>query len=158
MLAAIGQFEGRAYSGSRIILMVSDGGAQLDPVVRQRIQAGLARNRIALYWIYLRTGTSPSLQAAGPLPATSSGGESPSQELALHRFFQGLQTPYRLYEAEDARAMSAAIAEVGRQQNLPLAFTERVPRQDAGPWVFAVALAACAGLLALRCVQLRRWT
>jgi len=156
LLAAIRQFDGRSYSGSRIILLVSDGGGQLDPDTRQRVQAGLARNRVALYWLYLRTGRSPGLADAGPLPTGSSSGDT-SQELALHRFFQGLHTPYRLYEAEDAKAMSAAIAEVGRQQNLPLSFNERVPRQDAGPWAFAVALAACVLLLALRCVQLRSW-
>lgn len=157
LLAAIRQFEGRGYSGSRIVLLVSDGGGELDPDTRQRIAAGLARQRVALYWLYLRTGMSPGLQDAGPLPATSSTGETPSQELALHRFFQSLQTPYRLYEAEDAKALSSAIAEVGRQQNLPLTFSERIPRQDASPWAFAAALAACVTLLVLRCTRLGTW-
>ncbi|MHA7685226.1 vWA domain-containing protein [Cupriavidus sp. PET2-C1] len=151
VLAAIAEFDARPYSGSRIILMVSDGGAQLDAGTRKRIEAGLARNRIALYWIYLRTGISPSLHADVP-------DDSPAQEIALHRFFQSLATPYRAYEAEDASAMAAAIAEVGRQQNLPLSFTERVPRKDGSAYVFGAALVCCALLLGYRCLQLRSWT
>lgn len=148
MLAAIEEFDGRPYSGSRIILLVSDGGAQLDAGVRKRIEAGLARNRIALYWIYLRTGNSPGLGDA----------DESALEIALHHFFQSLRTPYRAYEAGDAAAMAAAIDEVGREQNLPLSFMERVPRKDGSGSLFAVALLCCALLLGYRCLQLRSWT
>ena len=51
LLAAIAEFDTREYTGSRAILLVSDGGAQLDPPTRQRITAGMARNRVALYWL-----------------------------------------------------------------------------------------------------------
>ena len=40
------EFEHRGYSGSRVILLVSDGGAQLDEPTRERIHAGLAREKI----------------------------------------------------------------------------------------------------------------
>jgi mxaC protein len=150
VLAAIAEFDGRPYSGSRIILMVSDGGAQLDPGTRQRIEAGLARNRIALYWIYLRTGISPSLHAEAP-------DDGSSREIALHRFFQSLATPYHAYEAEDAGAMAASIAQIERQQNLPLSYKERVPREDGSPYAFGVALACCGLLLGYRFLQVRSW-
>ncbi|MCW5238089.1 vWA domain-containing protein [Verminephrobacter eiseniae] len=151
MLAAIGEFDGRPYSGSRIIMLVSDGGAQLDAGTRKRIETGLARNRIALYWIYLRTGNGPSLRTEAP-------DDGSAQEIALHRFFQGLGTPYRAYEAEDASAMAAAIAAVGRQQNLPLSFMERVPRKDDSRHFFGMALVCCGLLLCCRGLQLRSWT
>src|SRR5687768_6370516 len=61
--AAIEVFDDRAYSGSRIILLVSDGGAHLDEMTRTRIQSVLARNRIALYWLYLRSYNSARLDA-----------------------------------------------------------------------------------------------
>ena len=42
---AIGEFEPRPYSGSRIILLVFDGGAHLDDATRRRIRAGMLRHR-----------------------------------------------------------------------------------------------------------------
>ncbi len=62
MLAAIGQFDGREYTGSRAILFVSDGGALLDPTTRREISAAMVRNRIALYWLYLRSVNGASLE------------------------------------------------------------------------------------------------
>src|ERR1044071_9140877 len=93
MLAAIGEFEQRPYSGSRIILLVSDGGTHLDDPTRRRIRAGMLRHRIALYWIYIRSFNSPSLDA-------QDRASEAVPEIALHRFFQTLATPYQAYQAE----------------------------------------------------------
>lgn len=151
MLAAIDQFEGRPSSGRRAIVLVSDGGARLDDTVRQRIAAGLSRNRIALYFIYLRSSIySPDLNARQP---ASEG----SAEAELHRYFLGLATPYRLFQAEDAKGMMEAVAEINRQQNAPTTFIEHLPRQDLSPYCFALALFCAAVLLTLRLLQVRSW-
>ncbi len=151
MLAAIREFEQRPYSGSRIILLVSDGGTQLDPPTRVRIRAGLTRNRIALYWLYLRSINSPNLETQDP------DAES-VPEIALHRFFQGLVTPYRAYQADEQGDLERAVADVGRQQNLPLDFTEQIPRRDYSRQCLFGALMCCLLLLLHRALQLRSWT
>jgi mxaC protein len=151
LLAAIREFEARSYSGSRIILLVSDGGAQLDPPTRARIRAGLVRNRIALYWLYLRSINSPNLQTQDP---DAEG----VPEIALHHFFQSLPTPYRAYQADEKGDLERAVADVGKQQNFPLDFMEQVPRRDDGRACLIVAAAACLLLLAHRGLQLRGWS
>lgn len=151
LLAAIRQFDDRPWTGHRAIVMVSDGGALLSADERRLIAEGLARNRIALYFIYLRSSKySPELGAA-----VGAGDTSP--EVELHRYFLGLKTPYRLYQAGDPRAMAAAMSEIGRQQSFPIEFDERLPRQDRSDVCFAVALACCIVLLASRVVQVRSW-
>jgi mxaC protein len=151
MLAAIDQFEGRPSSGRRAIVLVSDGGAHLDDVVQRRIREGLARNKIALYFIYLRSSIySPDLNARLPAGETSA-------EAELHRYFLRLDTPYRLFQAEDAKGMMDAIAEINRQQNAPTTFIEHLPRQDLSPYCFALALFCAALLMTLRLLQVRRW-
>jgi len=149
LLAAIGEFDRRAYSGSRIILLVSDGGAYLDQPTQRRILAGLARNRIALYWIYLRSYNSPALD-------TAEGGNAP--EIALHNFFQSLRTPYHAYQAEVPEDLAKAVADVGRQQNFPLDFLEQVPRQDFSRRFIAAAAVCCLLLLLGQQLALRNWT
>jgi mxaC protein len=150
LIAAIDSFEHRAYSGSRIILLVSDGGTQLDDATRRRIKAGLLRNRIALYWIYLRSYNSPPLDSTDP--AFEAIGE-----VALHRFFQTLSTPYRSYQAEVEEDLAKAVAAVGKQQNLPLDFFEQIPRQDYSRRFIAAGAFACLMLLLYRLMLLRSW-
>jgi len=150
LLAAIREFDDRAYTGSRIILLVSDGGAHLDDETAERIRRGLVRNRIALYWIYLRSYNSPELDS------TLARWEN-APEMALHRFFQSLRTPYRAYQAEAPEDLAKAVRDVGKQQNLPLDFFERIPRQDYSRYFIAAAAVCCLLLLAYRSVLLRSW-
>jgi len=91
---------------------------------RRRIRAGLLRNRIALYWIHLRSYNSPALDSTDP-----SSDHAP--EVVLHRFFSTLSTPYRVYESEAKEDLARAVADVGRQQNFPLDYVEQFPRADA---------------------------
>ena len=149
--AAIEQFDSRTYSGSRIILMVSDGGAHLDEETRRRIRAGLARNRIAVYWIYLRSYNSPVLDD------TADSRNETAPEYALHRFFQTLSVPYRAYQAEDPEDLAKAVSDVGRQQNLPLDYFEQIPREDYGRYFIALAALCCLMLLGYRSLLLRSW-
>jgi len=150
LFAAIAEFDQRAYTGSRIILMVSDGGAQLDEPTRRRIAAGVLRNRVALYWLYLKSVNGPTLDAPAPQDVSS-------PELALHHFFVSLPAPYHAYQAEVPEDLAQAIADVGRQQNLPFDFAEQVPRRDYSRGFIAAAAACCLLLLLCRTLLLRSW-
>jgi len=152
LIAAIAQFDGRPLLARRAIVLVSDGGATLDDDARRRIADGLARNHIALYFVYLRSGPlSPDLNATTPAAGSTSA------EAQLHRFFLSLHTPYRLFQAGDPDAMAEAMAEINRQQHFPVSFVEQLPRQDLSRLCYAIALAAAALLVLARFAQVRRW-
>ncbi|TAL96963.1 MAG: VWA domain-containing protein [Paraburkholderia sp.] len=154
LLAAIRQFDGQPpYAGRRAIVLVSDGGARLNARARADIRAGLARNRISLYFVYLRTSTYTSPDLTNIAPSYQS-----SAEAELHRYFETLDTPYRLYQANGAAAMAAAMAEINKQQKSRVSFTEFLPRQDGSTLCFAIALVCCTCLLGLRLVQVRSWS
>jgi mxaC protein len=87
------------------------------------IRTGLQRNRISVYWIHLKSYNSPSIDSTEP-------GADRAPEVSLHRFFSSLGTPYRVYEAEDPQGLAKAVADVGREQNLPLDYVEQFPRAD----------------------------
>lgn len=150
LIAAIREFDQRAYSGSRIILLVSDGGAKLDTATRRQIQAGMSQNRIALNWIYLRSVNGADFNAPEEKSAVT-------PEIALHRFFRTLHTPYSAYQAETPEDIAKAVADVGRQQNFPLDFLERIARKDYSRHCLAAAALFCLMLLLVRSVQLRSW-
>jgi mxaC protein len=148
--AAIAQFDQRAYTGSRIVLLVSDGGARLDDPTKRRLADAVRRNRVSLAWIYLRSVNSPRLDTAGDA-------EAAAPEIALHRFFQTLPGGYRAYEAEDPAELERAVADVGRRQSFPLDYLEEVPRRDLSHVFLAVGAACCALLLALRARLIVSW-
>lgn len=147
---ALEMFEGRPYAGSRIVMLVSDGGDRLDPDERERITRLVRRHRVSLYWLYLRSANSPGL-LTGAEAAT--GGADNEPEAFLNRFFSSLGTPYRAYEADHADALEKAMADVARLENLPRTWQDRLPRQDDAPRAATLAALAVA-LLWLA----QRWT
>ena len=144
LLAATARFDDRPVNGNRIILLVSDGGAPITPQARQEIAANLRRNNITLYWVYLRSFNQP------PLAESADPAYDRSVEVAMHRFFSTLDTPYRAFEAESPTAMAQAVAELSRQQMLPISYQVKVPRADGAWLAFLGAALAFALLLALR--------
>lgn len=149
LLAAIEGFEGRAYTGSRAIMLVSDGGAKLDEEMRKEISEGLIRNKISLYFIYIESSlNSPNLELVG------TDVDSTLDEVALHVFFQELDSEYQVFQASDSDSLSKAIKRIDEQQNLPLTYFERVPRTDYSGPLYTVAF--ISGFCLLILMLLRR--
>jgi len=152
--SALDLFTDRPYTGSRIVLLVSDGGDRIDPDLRERLSHQARKQRAAIYWIYLRSANSPGLRP-GPDDAPDAIESVP--EMMLNRFFESLETPYRVYEAGDTEALRQAIADVNRLENLPMVYQELVPRRDLEPWCHALALICILLLLAANALEIRRW-
>jgi mxaC protein len=110
----------------------------------------MARNRIALYWLYLRSINGASLDTDDPQASAIA-------EVAMNRFFQSLSTPYHAYQVSEPQDLAQAVADVGRQQNLPLDYLELIPRKDYDRPCFALGAFACLMILAFSVVQLRSW-
>ena len=152
--SALGFFANRPYTGSRIVMLISDGGDRLDVDARERVAHLARKHRVSLYWLYLRSARSPGLT-----PAQGDAPESADTvpEYLLHRYFGSLGTPYRAYEAENPRALQAAIDDVNRLENLPITMFDTVPRRDLSPFGYAAALACVLLMLGANLVEMRRW-
>ena len=155
--SALGYFNDRPYTGSRIVMLVSDGGDRLDAAIRDRISHLVHKHRVAIYWIYIRSAMSAGLKPAeADNPAAPVNAEA-APEYFLHRFFEQLGTPYRAYEADNPEALQKAIDDVNRLENLPIVYEDVVPRRSLAPWALGAALLAVLLLLAARTLEIRRW-
>lgn len=152
--AAVSLWEERPYTGSRILLLVSDGGDRLDPDSREHLAHLLRKQRVAIYWLYLRSANSPGLTLA---EGDSQAAAESVPEKLLHQFFESLETPYRAYEAGNPEALGQAIADVNRLENLPITTHELVPRRELAPWAEGLALACVLLLLGARALEMKRW-
>ncbi|HKX42778.1 MAG TPA: vWA domain-containing protein [Burkholderiaceae bacterium] len=153
--SALGYFENRPYTGSRIILLVSDGGDRIDPDAREQIAQRVRKTRAAIYWIYIRSARSPGLLPDQDDPPAEA---ETVPEYFLHRYFLSLGTAYRAYEAGTPDALQKAIADVDRVENLPITYQDTIPRRELAPYADALALGAVLLLLGASLVEVRRWS
>ena len=142
------------YTGSRIVMLVSDGGDRLDPDVAERVAYLTRKHRVAIYWLYLRSANSPGLMLETGEPPQNA---DTVPEYALHRFFESMGTPYRAYEAGNPEALQKAIEAVNQLENLPITYLDTVPRRDLSTLGHAAALACVLLLLAANLMEIRRW-
>lgn len=146
-------FDGKPFTGSRTVMLVSDGAATLTVPVQDQITVLLNKHRVTLYWIYLRTENSPGLD-------TAMGVEIAHQiapEQLVHKFFLEMKLPYRLFSAENPQALQEAIAEVNKLQNLPIRYLDIVPKRDLSGWCFGVALSLLLILAIAKIGERQRW-
>ncbi|HSI58492.1 MAG TPA: vWA domain-containing protein [Ideonella sp.] len=150
---ALAQFADQPQTGSRVILLVSDGAASIDPRSQTRIRRLFQEHQVQLYWVYLR---SPGGNSPTRLPSADAGADV-APEYHLDAFFKDLGTPYRLYEADNPQALAAAIGDVSRLQNLPLRYLQAQPRRAIAPWCDALALLCALLWLLARSLEVHRW-
>ncbi|MEE9423021.1 MAG: vWA domain-containing protein [Gammaproteobacteria bacterium] len=150
LMRAMGYFEDQPYTGSRIVVLISDGAADLTVGDQSRIKSLLARNRVSLYWIYIRTNNS-----VGLFNTDDSSSLAPQQE--WHRFFEEMETPYRVYTAENPDDLKRAIDDVGRLQNLPILYEDVIPRRDLARPFYLLAVLLLIMLTLARAFEVRAW-
>lgn len=150
---ALSFFENQPVSGSRIVLLVSDGAAVIDPESEAALRVLFKQQQIRLYWLFLRTENSPGIFEPPDDPKDDNAQSMP--ELYLHRFFASLNIPYQAYEAENPNAMQKAIDDIDRLEQLPLHYQEAIPKQDLSGVCYGWAAALVALLLGLKFCETR---
>lgn len=149
LLAAIEAFDQRPYTGSRALLLVSDGGAKLDEETRLKIKVGLQRNQISLYFIYVQSGiNTPNFDLVGTDAMNN------TEEVELHLFFQNIGTKYQVFQADDAVSMGEAVATIDAQENLPLTYYEKIAGTDYSQFLYIFAMLTCAALAVIAALRL----
>jgi mxaC protein len=150
---ALSFFQNQPVTGSRIVLLVSDGAAAIDPDSEQKLREWFKRQNVRLYWIFLRTANSPGIFEKPSDPRDDNAQAMP--ELYLHKFFSSLGSPYKAYEAESPNALKEAIADINYLENLPLHYLERIPRQDLSNNCYLWSAALIFILLAAKFCEIR---
>ncbi len=153
LISALNFFEGREFAGSRLVMLISDGGAKLDLVTRLEIENLFERHRVSLYWIYLRSTLSRGIDETA-----SAVGEEVAPARALHEFFEQLNIPYRAYDAEDPEVLRSAIEDVNQLQSLPIRYQQLVPRRDLAWLCYLFALPAMVLLVLAQFLEMKSWS
>lgn len=148
-------FEDRPYTASRVVMLISDGGAQIDPITRQQIMEDAQRLRISVYWIYLKGKGSPGIinknvqkiEGYGAIP-----------EYFLNEYFKKLGVPYKVYEASDPDQLKSALEDVDKLQKLPTRFTQIVPPQSFSNVAYFLSLIMLLPMVISGFFEVSKWS
>lgn len=137
-----------SQTGSRIILLVSDGAAVIDPDSEKKIRLWAKQQNIRLYWIFMRSQNDPGLYEKPENPRDDNAQAMP--ERYLHLFFSSLNIPYKAYQAENPEAVQEAIDDINQLENMPLHYIEKIPKQDLTGVCYGLASLFISLLLAVK--------
>jgi mxaC protein len=133
-----------ANTGSRIIVLVSDGGDILDAETREEVGARMRDYRVTLYWLYIRSARGAGLRAergerteAGRRRARPRRRSSCIASSTAWHALQGLRGP------TNPQALEAAIADVNRLENLPIIYPRHDPAARPVAWCTASRSPPC---------------
>jgi mxaC protein len=147
-------FDSQPYTGSRVVVLVSDGAATLDHRAQKTLRDWFERYRVSLHWFFLRTENGLGIFSKPESPSDDNPKIMP--ELYLHKFFKSLSVPYHAYEIETAESLEAAIAELDQLESLPLVYQELKPRQSLSVWCYGLALVWVSLLLLVKFMEKRQ--
>jgi mxaC protein len=147
LIKAAHMFDDQTYRGSRIVLLVSDGGQHISDEEKQQIETLYKQMNLTVYWIYLRSMVGMTLEEA----ENNNILFQDTPERKLHEFFKSLDLPYRAFEAESLESFAKAMDEIDQQHYQTLVVEETLPREDKSQPFFIIALLS---LLLLAMAQL----
>jgi len=151
---ALSFFDEQPTTGTRIIVLVSDGAAAIDSDSEQALRTLIKEQHIRLYWVFLRTSNSPGIHEKPENSRDDNAQALP--EKYLHLFFSSLNVPYQVYEAESPEGLQSAIDDIDKLENRPLHYFERLPKQDLSGLCYQWASLMIALLLVLKLCEVNR--
>jgi mxaC protein len=147
-------FDKIADSGSRAIILVSDGAGRMDANTQQKIKDWFDRLHISLYWIVLRQPGGLSIFDTkyvrienAALPA----------EIELNDFFNTLKSPFKAYEAEDPKSLQLAMNDINNREKKAIKYTESIPGRDYSNLCFIIAALMISLLLGVKYLEVKTW-
>jgi mxaC protein len=147
-------FEKVPDSGSRAVILLSDGAGRIGADAQQKIRDWYDRMHISLYWIVLRQpgglsifDTSFKADPDKALPA----------EIELYEFFKTMKTEFHAYEAEDPKTLQLAIDDINRKEKKPIKYFEKIPGKDLSNICFLIAACMITLLLGVKYLEVKTW-
>lgn len=145
----IAMFDHIQNSGSRAIILLSDGAGKLSPRVKKKIADELALKKLNLYWIVLHEPDDTSIFSK----ETFREGEMPG--IDLDRFFKSLKVKYKAFEADNPTTLQAALQFIDAKEKNLIQYSINVPGHDYTNNFIMLALLLSLLILIIKNLKLR---
>jgi len=160
---ALDYFNGRPYTATRLILLVSDGDAMIEPEDQAVLKQAFAQQRVQLMWIYVRGERELSILdtvIAGDNEILTQGDiqyTNKKQLASMHAVFSQLGVPYHAFEVDSEDGFQQAIQAVSSATNKPTRYAFRLPRKDYGVHFYFLSSMLIAILMTIKQMEIKAW-
>lgn len=160
---ALDYFDNRAYTATRLILLVSDGDAIIEAEDQAVLKQAFAEKRVQLMWIYVRGERELSILdtvIAGDNEILTQADEAYAQQqqsASMHEVFMQLGVPYQAFEVDSEDGFQRAIQAVAAATNQPTRYAFRLPRKDYAVYFYALSTVLIALLIAIKRLEINAW-
>lgn len=142
---AVSLFDSIQSSGSRAVVLLSDGAGKLSPRVRNKITEQFTAKKLNLYWIVLREPDDISIFTTKAYEED----ERPDS-IRLDQFFKSLKIKYKAFEADNPTALQSALQYIDAKEKNRIQYSVNVPGHDYSNNLIIVALILGISLLTIK--------
>jgi len=144
-------FDDIPNSGSRAIILLSDGAGKISPRVKQKIHEQLTSKKLNLYWIVLREPDDISIFG------NNEGYVSVPPVIELNQYFTSLKIKYRAYEADNPTALQSALQDIDAREKNVIQYAVNMPGHDYTRDLILLALGLCLLLFIVKNLRVHSW-
>lgn len=142
---AAGLFDKIQSSGSRAVILLSDGAGKISPRVKFLLSERLKNKGLSVYWIMLREPGEPSIFSKEEYEV-----DRVPNSIVLHNYFQSLGLKYKAYEADNPETLQSAISDIDSREKKTIKYTETIAGYDYSRIFIIIALVLGLFLLIIK--------
>lgn len=145
-------FDAIQSSGSRAIILLSDGAGKLSPRVKQVISDELTSKKLNLYWIVLREPNDVSIFSKREYAE-----DRVPNAIQLDRFFQSLKIKYKAFEADNPTALESALREIDSKEKNIIQYEVTLAGHDYSRDLIGLALILSLLIIIIKNLRVHSW-
>jgi len=149
---AVTLFDNIQSSGSRAIILLSDGAGKLSPRVKQKIKEELTSKKLNFYWIVLREPDDISIFTKQVYPA-----DAVPDAIALDKFFKSLKIKYKAFEADNPATLQSALQYIDSKEKNIIQYSVNIPGHDYSRDLIIFALIFGVFILIFKNLKVYSW-
>lgn len=153
MTEGMSLFDGIQSSGSRAIVLLSDGAGKLSPRLKQTIRERITAQKLNLYWIVLREPDDISIFDKDQVFPD----DSLPPVIELDQFFKSLKIKYKAYEADNPTALQSALQDIDSREKNVIQYTVSSPGHDYAKDLIIIALVLSIIILTAKNLRVHSW-
>ena len=149
---AVTLFDTIQSSGSRAIILLSDGAGKLSPRVKRKIAEELSSKKLNFYWIVLREPDDISIFTKQVYPA-----DAVPDAIALDKFFKSLKIKYKAFEADNPATLQSALQYIDSKEKNIIQYSVNIPGHDYSRDLIIFSLILGVVLLIFKNLKVYSW-